>query len=153
MYVPDVTARRVPTEQEPERGCATLRVGSSQIALSEGLRWVEPDGQHVIRSVEFDVNVGAETFESALSKFIMGLCDFAVYLGDLEDRAENEEEMFHRLAPRVIRVAQALERHSEARFQRATGMKKLARGRRLGEDRHEWRPLSLQPGSRRPSHA
>jgi hypothetical protein len=100
--------------------------------------------------LEFDVTVGAGTFQAALSKFILALCDFAVYLGELDDLAENEEQMFHLLAPRMIRVTQEFERFCESKEETAGG-KKLARKRRLREDRHEWRRLSLQPELRQPS--
>jgi hypothetical protein len=90
-------------------------MGDSKIALSEGVRWVEPDGAHVIRSLEFDVIAGAPTFEEALSRFIDNLYDFAAYLGELEDPAENEEEMFHRLAPRLVQVSREFARYESRR--------------------------------------
>ncbi len=95
-----------PTEANAERGSASVCIGSKEIMLSEAVRWVEPNGDHVIRSVEFDVGVGAPTFEEALAKFTQTVIDFAAYLGEIgaSDLADNEEEMFHRLAPRVIRV-------------------------------------------------
>jgi hypothetical protein len=121
--------------------------------LSEGVRWVEPDGDHVIRSLEFDVAVGAPTFEAALSKFIDNLFDFGAYLGELEDPAENEEEMFHRLAPRLVRVSRELERLLKPPRRRPLVSVNLPRRHGAREDAREWDPSSRQPGLHLPSHA
>jgi hypothetical protein len=134
-------------------GRATFRVGDHRIVLSEGVRWVEPEGDHVIRSLEFDVAAGAPTFEAALSKFIDNLFGFAAYLGDLEDPVENEDEMFHRLAPRVVRVSQELERLLKPPRRRPLISVNLPRRRGSREDVREWDPSSRQPGSHLPSHA
>lgn len=144
---------RTPTEAEPETGHAALRIGDHKVVLSEGIRWIEPDGNHVIRSLEFDVTVGAPTFKAALSKFIDNLFDFAAYLGELEDLAENEEEMFHRLAPRLVRVSRELERLLEPPRKRPLFSVNLPRRRGSREDVRAWYPSSRQHGSQLPSHA
>lgn len=73
------------------------------IELSQGVWWMDESGDYVIRSTEFDVIAGGRTFDEALAAFNRNVVDFAVYLSELEERAENEEEMFHLLAPRVLR--------------------------------------------------
>jgi hypothetical protein len=154
VSVQDASVRRDhPTEANPETGRARLRVGDQDIVLSDGMRWVEPDGEHVIRSLEFDVIAGGRTFEEALSKFIDSLFDFAAYLGELEDPAENEEEMFHRLAPRLVRLSRELERCRESQRKLPLLSVNLSRRRSKREDVREWQPLSRQRGSRLPSPA
>jgi hypothetical protein len=143
---------QAPTEAEPEIGAAMMCVGDHEIVLSEGARWIEPDGEHVIRSLEFDVIAGAPTFSDALSKFIDNIWDFVAYLAELEDLAENEMEMFHRLAPRLIRVSRELER-VESRRKRPLVSVNLRRRRRSRKDVRGWHPSSRQRGSRLPSHA
>lgn len=142
------------TEAEPEIGCASLSVGNRTIVLSEGERWLEPNGDYVIRSLEFDVIAGGSTFAEALTKFIDGLFDFALYLGQLDDPAENEEEMFHRLAPRLLDVSRELERRRESQRQKPISFNiNLPILRMSREDVREWHPSSRQLGSRLPSPA
>lgn len=141
------------TEADPELGSASLSLGDAEIMLSAGERWVEPDGEHVIRSVEFDVIAGGATFDEALSKFIDGIFDFAVYLSELDDRADNEDEMFQLLAPRMLRVSRELERCYESRRKKPWISINLPRRRRSHEDGRGWHPSSRPLGSQRPSHA
>lgn len=145
--------RRAPTEAAPESGRAMLHVGDRAFVLSEAVRWMEPDGHYVIRSAEFDVIVGAPTFEAAFTKFIDGLFDFAAYLGELEDLADNEEQMFHILASRLVGVSKELERNAY-RCKRpfiSVNLPRRRRGRRDGI--REWQPSSRQRGLQAPSHA
>lgn len=142
---------RAPTELEPEAGAACVTVGEQEILLSEGVRWLEPDGFHVIKSLEFDVIAGGETMEEAVDKFIANLFDFAVYLGELDERAENEEDMFHLLAPRLLRVSQEFERAGEPLERRLPLGIKLRVRRGSREDVRQWHPLSRQHGSQLPS--
>lgn len=143
---------RTPTEAEPETGAVTFHIGVEEVVLSEGVRWIEPDGCHVFRSLEFDVVAGARTFEEALSKFIDGIFEFAVYLGELEDPAENEEEMLHQLAPRLFRMSREVERCLESDRKRPLVSLNLRSRRHGREDVREWRP-SRQRGLQVPSPA
>jgi hypothetical protein len=149
-----VQPTRAATEAEPEAGCASLSIDGRRIMLSEGERWMEADGHHVIRSLEFDVIAAGESFEAALSTFIDSLFDFALYLGQLEDPAENEEEMFHRLAPRVLEVTRELERSLESQRRRPITVNfKLPLLGTKRETPREWHPLSRPLGSQQPSLA
>jgi hypothetical protein len=121
------------------------------IDLSTAEYWIEGE-DHVIRSLEFDVVAGGRTFDEALSRFLTDLLAFAVHLGELESLASNEEEMFHRLAPRIAKVAQCVEQ-ATARSQRSIVGAAIAGVRRRRNTGHEWHQLSEQPGSAMPSLA
>jgi hypothetical protein len=144
-----------PTEAEPEPGCATLSFDGREVVLSDAIRWIEADGHHVIRSVEFDVNAAGSTFDEALGAFIDNVFDFAFYLAELsaDERAENEEEMFQTLAPRLFQISRELDRCMEARQRKPLISINLPGRRRNREDVREWRPSSKQRGSRQPSLA
>jgi hypothetical protein len=126
-----------------------LRVGGEKCLLSAGFWWRDEHGDYVIRSSEFDVIAGGGSFQEALHKFVRGVIDFAAYLGELEDLAENEEEMFHRLAPRIAKVAQEFER-VDSNSQRQPIVVSLRRRRKPPE---QWHPSSRLHGSRQLSHA
>lgn len=145
--------REHPTEAEPSVGSAALSIEDQEVVLSEGVWWIEPNGDYVIRSVEFDVVAGGPTFQDTLAKFIDNVWEFGVYLAELEDRAENEEEMFHLLAPRLLRISRELERCLEAKEHRPFISVNLPRRGRSRHDSREWLPSSRQLGSRVPSHA
>ena len=138
-----------PTEETPERGVLTM----FDVDLSEADYFVA-DGDHVIRSREFDVIAGGASFAEALDAFGAKLLDFAIYLGDLEHLAENEESMFHILAPRVMRITRAFERYEEEQKRRRLHLFGLSIGRlRSEEDRPEWHQSSRHGGSSVPSLA
>jgi hypothetical protein len=133
------------TEDLPEQGVAAL----FDVELSTAEHWIEGD-IHVIRSLELDVIAGAPTFEEALTSFLTEIMGFAIYLGELESLASNEEEMFHRLAPRIARVAQHVEQLPAARTQSVLGAA-VAGVRHRRDTGRRWRRLSEQPGSAVPS--
>lgn len=152
MSVAEISERR-PTEADPQRGCAMLAPGGEPLLISEGEWWVEDNGDYVIRSLEFDVIAGGPTFREALAKFIHDVFEFGIYLGELEDPAENEEEMFHLLAPRALRAIREMERVESERVEARPKLRSLLpRRRRSGEDVRAWHPSSRQPGSLRPSN-
>jgi hypothetical protein len=123
------------------------------IDLTEADYFVD-NGDHVVRSREFDVIAGGASFEEALRAFSNKLLDFAIYLGELEQRAENEETMFHVLAPRVMRITRAFERYEEQQRRRRRHVFGLSIGRlRTEEDRPEWHQSSRHGGSSVPSLA
>ncbi len=125
--------------------------GMLDIDLSTAEYWIEGE-DHIIRSLEFDVLAGGRTFDEALSRFLTELLAFAVYLGELESPASNEEEMFHRLAPRIARVAQRVEQTTD-RSRRSIVGAAIAGVRRRRDTGHEWHQCSEQPGSAVPSPA
>ena len=138
---------RQPTEDSPEQGVAVI----FDVQLSTAEHWIEGD-THVIRSLEFDVIAGAPTFEEALTKFLTEVMAFAIYLGELESLASNEEEMFHRLAPRLARVAQHVEQLTTSKKQSVLGAA-FAGVRHRRDTGRRWQRLSEQPGSAVPSLA
>lgn len=93
-------SKPTPTADAPELGAIEL----FGITLSEGERW-EQDGDHIFRSTEVDVIVAAPSFEEGLARFGASLIQFAVYLAEIEDPAENEIEMLRLLQPRVAQIA------------------------------------------------
>lgn len=142
-----------PTEAQPSAGSAMLSIEKHEVVLSAGIWWIEPNGDYVIRSVEFDVAAGGATFKDALAKFIDNVWEFGVYLAELEDRAENEEAMFDLLAPRLLRVSHELERRLDSEKRRPLISVNLPRRGGSRHDSREWLPSSRQLGSRVPSHA
>ncbi len=121
------------------------------VELSTADYWIEGD-VHVIRSLEFDVIAGGSTFEDALTKFLTELMGFAIYLGELDSPAANEEEMFHRLAPRLARVAQHVEQLTAGKKQSIVGAA-VAGVRHRRDTGRRWHRSSEQPGSAAPSLA
>lgn len=101
--------RSAPTDDRRQKGAASL----CDVELSVAEYWIDgPD--HVIQSLEFEVIAAADNFDQALARFLSGVIEYAVYLGELEDPAENEEEMFHRLSPRLARAFQRFEHRDTA---------------------------------------
>lgn len=138
----------LPSEDAPQRGTAMM----FHVPLSEADYFVA-EGDHVIRSREFEVIVGGESFEDALHRFNSAMLDYAIYLGSLETLVENEEEMFHLLAPRMMRITREFERHEEEQKRSRRRIFGLGISRlRNPEDGPEWRP-SRHGGSSVPSLA
>lgn len=137
-----------PSEQAPENGC----IGRFDVVLSEVEHWVE-DGDHVFRSLEFDVIAGDPDKGRAITKFIDNALDFRDYLDGLEDRAENEDEMLQLLNSRFSRVASALEGQERARREKLISISLGGRRRRQRADLSRfWHPRSTpQQSSSQPS--
>ena len=108
--------RREPTEHNPEEGQIVL----FDVVLSDVEHWIE-DGDHVFRSLEFDVIAGAPDLRAAVWQFITKASGFAVYLDELEDLAENEHEMRDVLAGRLLHLLPHLEPFREAHHSPAYG--------------------------------
>lgn len=138
--------RENPTEDQPSSGYAHFVIAGEEFLLSDGCWWIDDDGEYVIRSSEFDVIAGGESFPHALAAFITNVLDYGVYLGELDELAENEEEMFHKLGPRLARVAQALSQMESRRRRQLIP-------RRRRERPEQWHPSSRHRGSRLPSPA
>jgi hypothetical protein len=97
----------VPTEDNPEYGA----YGSHGVCLSEAKRWVEEDGTHIVRSLEFDVWGEGDDWNEALADF--GECFRAylrhlIYLGAEEVATDGEQEQ---KAKAVARMAEVFLRH------------------------------------------
>lgn len=149
---PQTPLGQLPTEESPQVGFACM----FGVELSEAEYFVL-DGDHVIRSREFDVIAGAPTFGRALERFNDEVLNFALYLSDLDDPAPNDEEMFHRLTPRLLRIMRAIEEQERAqrgRRRRFLGMTlTLTRDRAGDDDQPKWHPSSRHAGSSVPSLA
>ena len=137
----------VPSDDHRQSGIACL----FDVELSAAEYWVD-GAHHVIQSAEFEVIASATSFDGVLARFCGDVVQYALYLGDLPDRAENEEEMFHVLAPRITRAFQRLEVIEEQQaHSRVTALRAaLRRTRNTGR---AWLPSSEQRGSQVPSLA
>lgn len=145
MYGVNIPKRETygPTEDAPQVGVATM----FGIELSEAEYFVR-DGEHVIRSREFDVIAGGDYFWVALARFNRAVVEYGVHLGDLGDYAENEEQAFHALAPRLMRLMRERDEHRPTHWIFGLGLTR----RQDDEGRPEWRPSS-GGGSSQPSLA
>jgi hypothetical protein len=129
--------RDEPTEANPSEGVAVVLINEDAYLVSEGAWWRDEAGDYVIRSSEFDVVAGGDTFDEALGDFIREVIGYGGYLSELGSRAENEDEMLQLLTPRMFRITQALQIAERPPAHTAR--------RRRGSPR-EWR--SRQAGSR-----
>lgn len=140
----------LPTEDAPDYGT----LGWLGVEISEVAHWIE-DGDHVFRSLEFDVFAGDPDEQQAVGKFVDNALDFRDYLDCLEDRADNEDEMLQLLNSRFSRVASALDREERARQDKRVSITIGRRRRRHRADLSRfWHPRSTpQRSSSQPSRA
>lgn len=103
-----------PTEACPERGEVSLFEG---VATFPAEHWLEEDGTHVLRSLEFDVIAGGATLEEAMAAFHDKARDLWVHLGELEEVTEGENELFVAVARRWHAVFAELQRREAERIQ------------------------------------
>ena len=92
-----------PTEGAPEYGA----LANHGVIISTGVYWVEDDGTHVFRSLEFDVQGEGNSKKAAFSTFVDNLEDFAVYLSELtqgDQATQHECEVLAKLAERYFEV-------------------------------------------------
>jgi hypothetical protein len=86
-----------PHADAPEHGVVCLH----GVPISRAAHWIE-DGDHVLRSMEFDLIVGAPSLEGAVVKFLESAEDIADHLAELgEERVTHDEvetalALFHR---------------------------------------------------------
>jgi len=96
-----------PTEASPEFG--TLR--HHGVALTQGAYWQDDEGNHVFRSLEFDVRGEGSSKNEAFEQFTQNVEDLVVYLGEVgADLTDHEREEFIVLAERFL---QAWKRHDQ----------------------------------------
>lgn len=136
----------------PEHAATPGLASRFDIVVSEGEHWVE-DGEHVLRSTEFDVIAGDPDFERALAKFIDKHEDLWIYLSQVEELTDNENETFLALAPRFVAIHREFERREEERRERLINIS-FGRVRRLqrGAPFRAWQS-STQAQSSQPSVA
>jgi hypothetical protein len=151
------SSKQIPTADSPELGAIEL-LG---VTLSDGVRW-EQDGDYIFRSTEFDVIAAGSTFEEGLGLFGTSLIEFAIYLADIEDPAENEVEMLRAIQPRMTKIAaraNALldEAHAAEDTSAKPAPRKRAgtatRSRRSNDHDRRWQPTAKRRNSSRLSLA
>jgi hypothetical protein len=87
------------------------------VRIATAAHWVE-DGEHVLRSLEFDLIVGAPSLEEAVSKFLESAEDIADHLSELgEDRITHDEvevalALYHRFSDAYKAGVAYYRRHS-----------------------------------------
>lgn len=112
------TEEREPTEGSPETGYVLY--GDVERPFSAAFRFVDDEGAHVIRSVEFDVYGEGDTLDEAVQDFINHAEDYYDHLASLYEvgeAAENEAEQLallgRRLRDAYLAITQALERERQ----------------------------------------
>jgi hypothetical protein len=87
---PSTASSPPPTEDKPETGI----VGFGDAVLSKAEHFIDDDGVHVVRSLEFDVSAHADDFGSAISMFVDNSDDYCSYLAELaESKKATEHEL------------------------------------------------------------
>jgi len=138
-----------PTEDAPEVGV----VAWGDVVLSEAEHYIDPDGVHVIRSLEFDVNAYDEDFETAVGMFVDNAEDYCSYLANLareQTARPHELEMLGSLYERVMAIRNERERELSQDLAVAL-MRKVNRvfGRNVLAPK--WRQRMTPPSSSPPS--
>ena len=126
------------TENTPQTGCVTLAGG---VALSAADRWFE-DGQHVIRSLEFDLVAEDPDPSRVVDVFVESAQDLGVALLELGARGEateHETETLALLSQRLFTAAQFLEREQD---RRRIQIRLRLRGHHSGQWRQQTRPAT-----------
>lgn len=103
-----------PTEDAPEVGC--IIVGT--VCISDVEHWINEDGLHVFRSVDFDCSGEDEDLWQAGRVFIENAEDLGRFLADLVDAGratKDEQRVLVTLAQRFFDVYQESEREEERR--------------------------------------
>lgn len=85
MSVLSETSTPVPTADSP----AFAEIGANGVVLSKVAYWHE-DGDHVIRSTEFDVIAGHADLDEAIRRFVVNTLGYAALLAQSEDRTEDD---------------------------------------------------------------
>jgi hypothetical protein len=118
----------LPTEADPQ--CGSIGVGDA--VLSSAVRWVEDDGTHVVRSLEFDVYGEGETWDEAFSNFMAHADDLLSLLASVKEEGtatEHEEEIGRLLGTRLLtfyqEVIRLLDDQLEAETRRTAAFMRL----------------------------
>lgn len=128
----------MPTAERPEPGT----IGSAGVPLFKVEHWVE-DGDHVFRSIEFDVTVGASDIGAAADRFIESAYDLWGFIEEQRNLTEGEIELASLLAMRFRRLLAELEQRERARQRRLIAISIPRRSAHLGT----WRAADQTPGS------
>jgi hypothetical protein len=99
----------LPSEDEPSKGI----IGLGDVALSRAEYFIDPDGVHVIRSLDFDVKAYADDKNAAVAMFVDNAEDYCSYLVDLARKGKanaRELQALGLLFDRVMAVRRERER-------------------------------------------
>jgi len=102
------TSPRLPTEDRPERGV----VGRGDVELSKAEHFVDEDGVHVLRSLEFEVSAIADDVDAAITVFIDNADDYCSYLAGL---AQSGKAVPHELETLGLLTQRLLALHEQER--------------------------------------
>jgi hypothetical protein len=130
----------------------TGQVCAHGVRLSSAVHWVE-DGEHIIRSTEFDLIASGPTLDDAVNAFVDNAEDHVRFIGDLvrQERAtEHEVEVASTLMQRFLTAYE----HMEDELREAYRLRHLLssvrhprRGRRSTRHRSRGRYQSSRPNS------
>lgn len=127
----DSSTSAQPTSENP----ATIAFGTGDIVLSRVAYWHE-DGQHVIRSLEYDVIAASEDLFTAIRKFALNTVEYARMLSEAEDRTPEDAELASMIFDRLGAVLAEIEVEPP---QRRGGLLTRVRHHRGQQVGHGWR--------------
>jgi len=135
----------IPREESPEYGCVKVL----DVRLSEGVRWVDPDGVHVIRSTEFSLSGHGHSLSAAVEDFVNRATDLAGYVLGLA--ANGQTEPHEAEAARILaeRLSEASDK-AFAELERQRSRRVVVNFLRHREEVHtqDWRPSHRHTSSR-----
>ncbi len=139
--VPDISTLADPAPDGPtadDPGYGTIGIYNQPI--SDVAYWIE-GGDHVFRSVEFDIIAGAPDFDEAISKFIDNAEDLATSIAELDgdDRTAQESQDAMTIFQRLAGAYEESERIEQERRRR---MRLLRLLRRRPDSHRGFRPSS-----------
>jgi len=142
-------AQLPPTEHAPDVGV----VGWGDVVLSDAEHYIDPDGVHVIRSLEFDVNAYDEDFETAVEMFVDNAehyCSYLAYRAREQRAKPHELEMLGSLFERVLAIRHERQRELSQDLAVAL-MRKVNKVFRRTAPAPKWRQQRHRPTPRRKS--
>lgn len=113
----------MPTAERPESGT----IGSAGVPLFKVEHWLE-DGDHVFRSIEFDMTIGAPDIGAAADRFIESAYDLWGFMEEQQNLTEGELQLASLLASRFRLLLAELERRERARRRRLIAISIPRRG-------------------------
>jgi hypothetical protein len=141
-----------PTEDRPERGV----IGRGDVELSKAEHFVDEDGVHIIRSLEFEVSAIADDVDSAVSVFIDNADDYCSYLAGLARSGKavpHELETLGLLTQRLLALHEhEREREGESDSLFAALLQPIRKALAIGPPAPFWRPQTTQETSAKPSN-
>jgi hypothetical protein len=98
------SATTMPTEESPEVGVIVY----ADEPIFEAEHWIE-DGEHVLRSTEFELVAGDSSLTAAVNRFVEDAEDLWGHLEETRDLTANELELVSLLAKRFRKILQVVE--------------------------------------------